>query len=166
MHTAMVRYEGEKMSKSLGNLILVRDLLGQYSPDTIRFYLAQHHYRRAWEYDEAEMDQAVHELHKLIAGVKRFGGHGEVFDPGPMQSAFVQALDHDLDTPKALTVLLQLADQITEAAKNGQQVNDAQDALQAMGLVLGLRLDAEATSGNVMAGWNRHLQHFEPPSKP
>ena len=66
------------MSKSLGNLVLVRDLLGRYSPDTLRFYLAQHHYRQAWEYDEAEMDQAVHELHKLDRRVKRFGGHGEV----------------------------------------------------------------------------------------
>jgi L-cysteine:1D-myo-inositol 2-amino-2-deoxy-alpha-D-glucopyranoside ligase len=164
MHVAMVRYEGEKMSKSLGNLVLVRELLGRYSPDTLRFYLAQHHYRKSWSYDEAALEQAEHQVNKLEAAVKRFGGHGEVLDATPTQHAFTQALDDDLDTPKALMILLDLADQITHAAHNGQQVNAAQDALQALGLVVGLRLDAEATNSNVMAGWNRHLQHFETPS--
>ncbi len=163
MHTAMVRYQGEKMSKSLGNLIMVRNLLDRYSPDDLRFYLAQHHYRQAWDYDETKLVHAQEQVKKLQTAVTRFGGHGEALDPTPSQTAFTQALDDDLDTRQASAVLLDLAAQIRQAARAGKQVNDAQDALQALGLVLGLRLDAEATNSNVMAGWNRHLQHFEGP---
>ncbi len=47
MHTAMVGYQGEKMSKSLGNLVMVADLLYTYSPDALRLYLGSHHYREA-----------------------------------------------------------------------------------------------------------------------
>ncbi len=163
MHTAMVRHEGEKMSKSLGNLVMVRDLLDDYSPDVLRFYLAQYHYRQAWDYAAEGLEQAQEKVRMLQKAVTSFGGHGEALDPTPNQAAFAKALDHDLDTRQAAAVLVDLAQKIRQAAKNGQQVNDAQDALQALGLVLGLRLDAEATGVNVMAGWNRHLQHFEEP---
>ena len=50
MHGAMVRMDGEKMSKSLGNLVLVHDLLQRYSADAVRVLLLSHHYRDAWEY--------------------------------------------------------------------------------------------------------------------
>ena len=52
MHTAMVRYQGEKMSKSLGNMVFVRDALKQYDADAIRLYLLNHHYRTPWEYED------------------------------------------------------------------------------------------------------------------
>ncbi|HET8522612.1 MAG TPA: cysteine--tRNA ligase, partial [Thermomicrobiales bacterium] len=50
MHVGMVGYQGEKMSKSLGNLVLVRDALDTYSADAVRLYLFSHHYRSTWEY--------------------------------------------------------------------------------------------------------------------
>ena len=56
LHTAMVRHEGEKMSKSLGNLVMVSDLLKTCSPDALRLYLADHHYREPWSYDEGELE--------------------------------------------------------------------------------------------------------------
>ena len=59
MHIAMVRYEGEKMSKSLGNLIMARDLLQDYSANAIRAYLLSHHYRTPWDYDQAGLAQAA-----------------------------------------------------------------------------------------------------------
>ncbi|CAN5405968.1 cysteine--tRNA ligase [soil metagenome] len=163
MHTAMVRYEGEKMSKSLGNLVMVRDLLDSYSPDVLRFYLAQHHYRQSWDHEAEGIEQAQEKVRVLQKAVTSFGGHGQALDPAPSQVAFTKALDQDLDTPQATSILVELANQIRRAAKNGQQINAAQDTLQELGLVLGLRLDAEATGVNVMAGWNRHLQHFEQP---
>jgi len=55
MHAGMVMYEGEKMSKSLGNLVLLEDLLKQYSPSMIRWLLLSHHYRHPWEYDAEEL---------------------------------------------------------------------------------------------------------------
>jgi len=51
LHIGMVLYEGEKMAKSLGNLIIVSDLAKKYSANTIRWLLLSHHYRKPWEYD-------------------------------------------------------------------------------------------------------------------
>lgn len=58
LHTGTVMYEGEKMSKSLGNLILVKDVLKKYSPNAIRWLLLSHHYRQPWEYYEHDMKDA------------------------------------------------------------------------------------------------------------
>ncbi len=55
MHVAMVRFEGEKMSKSLGNLVMVRDLLDDWTPDALRLYLGSHHYREAWQFDPQKL---------------------------------------------------------------------------------------------------------------
>ncbi len=148
------------MSKSLGNLVMVRELLEDYSPDAVRLYLAQHHYRQPWEYRASQLAQAAELVKKLQVALKQFGGHGEALDAAPLQQRFIGALADDLNTPHALETLFALAAAIMDAAQAKQDVNPAQDALQALGLVLGLRLDAEATGSNVMAGWNRHLQHF------
>ena len=59
MHAGMLRYADEKMSKSLGNLVLVRDLLSSYSGDAIRLYLVRHHYRRELEFREADLEAAA-----------------------------------------------------------------------------------------------------------
>ena len=161
MHVAMVGYQGEKMSKSLGNLVLVRDLLEEFTPDVVRLHLVQHHYRQPWEYEKAELAESAKQLELLLYALTRFGGHAEVLDAEASRIAFAAALADDLNTPQALKVLFQLAGEITSAAQQGLQVNDAQDLLQSLGSVLGLRLDAEATESSVMAGWNRHLRHIE-----
>ncbi|MDQ2935805.1 MAG: cysteine--tRNA ligase, partial [Chloroflexota bacterium] len=59
MHAGMLRHEGEKMSKSLGNLVLVRDLLRSYPGDAIRHYLVSHHYRAEIDYDEGELESSA-----------------------------------------------------------------------------------------------------------
>jgi len=58
MHTAMVMYQAEKMSKSLGNLVMIGDLVKKYSSNAIRFVLLSHHYRMPWEFEEQELKKA------------------------------------------------------------------------------------------------------------
>jgi L-cysteine:1D-myo-inositol 2-amino-2-deoxy-alpha-D-glucopyranoside ligase len=58
MHTAMLMYQGEKMSKSLGNMLFAEELLKKYSPNTIRWVLLSHHYRAPWEFQDEMADQA------------------------------------------------------------------------------------------------------------
>ncbi len=73
----MVRYQGEKMSKSIGNLVMVRDLLTEYSADAIRLYLAWHHYRQAWGYQASELARAqgvVDELRRAVSASSGDGG--------------------------------------------------------------------------------------------
>ncbi len=160
LHVAMVRHDGEKMSKSLGNLVMVRDLLEEWSPDALRLYLAGHHYRQAWSHDPQELKQAQELARTLRAALESQGGGGPPLNTGPAQAAFHRAMDDDLDTPLALMALEQLAAQISQAAARQQDVRPAQGILRAMGRVFGLRLDRPGIEEPVLAGWNRHLSQF------
>jgi L-cysteine:1D-myo-inositol 2-amino-2-deoxy-alpha-D-glucopyranoside ligase len=161
LHTAMVELDGEKMSKSLGNLIMIRDLLKENSADAIRYYLANHHYREAWEHDAAELQSATEAVRVLAEAVTAPGGtQGEALDAAPMVDAFVQAMDNDLDTVGALVVLLQLAEAIQEAAHAQRPIDAAQEQLRKLATVFGLRLTADESEARVVEGWQRHLARF------
>jgi L-cysteine:1D-myo-inositol 2-amino-2-deoxy-alpha-D-glucopyranoside ligase len=139
MHIAMVRHEGEKMSKSLGNLIMAHDLLQTYSGDAIRAYLLSHHYRTAWEYEEAELSQAVQRVERYAAAshADPIAG-GRPLDGTAYAERFAEAMDDDLDTPTALSVLNDLAQAILAAAGH-QDLVGAQGMLRQLAGVLGLQ---------------------------
>src|SRR5262249_41497567 len=67
MHSAMVTYEGEKMSKSLGNLVFVSDLLKHSDPRAIRLALMAHHYRSSFEWHDTDLEDSTALLHRLVA---------------------------------------------------------------------------------------------------
>ena len=67
LHSAMVSYEGEKMSKSLGNLVFVSDLLKTADPRAIRLALMRHHYRAGFEWYDTDLDEGTALLHRLLA---------------------------------------------------------------------------------------------------
>ncbi len=138
MHVAMVNYEGEKMSKSLGNLVLASELLKQYSPDAIRLYLFSHHYRATWEFMDDEMAEWAHRAARLREAVEREPGDVDAeLDVTTYREAFLDAMDRDLHTPAAIGTLTALADAI-HAAPHGANVCDAQDTLRELGGILGL----------------------------
>jgi L-cysteine:1D-myo-inositol 2-amino-2-deoxy-alpha-D-glucopyranoside ligase len=98
MHTGAVAQEGTKMSKSLGNLVFVEDLLGEYDGATIRGFLLRHHYREDWEFREEDLERYVSE--------RPLVGANPSFDtPHAARDAFFEALDDDLDVPAAMAVL-------------------------------------------------------------
>ena len=76
MHQAMVRMDGEKMSKSLGNLVFVSDLLKTYDPRAIRLGIVAHHYRDSWEWDDTLMPTADARLERWLAATQAPGGRG------------------------------------------------------------------------------------------
>ena len=107
-HTGMVAYRGEKMSKSLGNLVLVSRLRARgIDPRAIRLALLNRHYRTDWEWTSSLLDEGVERLARWSAAF----GAGATFGAGASGSAtaIVQslrlALRHDLDTPEALRIL-------------------------------------------------------------
>lgn len=161
MHTAMVRHEGEKMSKSLGNLIMVRDLLeAGWHPDALRIYLNRHHYRRAWEFHHESLEKA-----NVTAGILReaaaaSSGAGQLLSPRGALETFTTALDDDLDTPIALLAMEEFARQILRVAAAGRDVRQAQAALRDMARVFGLYLDQDEPEARVENGWDRHLHQF------
>lgn len=160
MHTAMVNYNGEKMSKSLGNLIMIRNLFDHYSPDDLRVYFASHHYREAWAYNQRELDKARKLAGKLREAVTVTAGDKAPLNIETAWASFTYDMDNDLDTPGAIKVLEALADSIIEAALAERNVKDAQDALRKFSSVFGLRLDRPDAEQRVAEGWNRHLQKF------
>ncbi len=118
MHAAMVHMDGAKMSKSLGNMVFVRDLLERYSPDAIRLYLLSHHYREVWEWSALDLDAAASTAERLALAAR------EPDHAGDAREALQAALADDLDTPRAVEVL--------ERASGGP--------LRELGSVLGLGL--------------------------
>jgi L-cysteine:1D-myo-inositol 2-amino-2-deoxy-alpha-D-glucopyranoside ligase len=137
MHTAMVRYQGEKMSKSLGNMVFVRDALRQYDPDAIRLYLLNHHYRTPWEYEDdgpaAFLPLARHATDALALPA----GEDASLDAAPFVADFDRALENDLDTPAAIAAFRSLVAAMRDADHTSDETHAA---LRAMAETLGLRL--------------------------
>ena len=106
MHVGMVELDGVKMSKSLGNLVFVSDLLKDWEPAAVRLAIISHHYRQPWEWFDSLMPEATARLDAW-----RAGGEGD----GPID-AVRAALDDDLDTPTAIRI-------IDEAAARGEAVS-------------------------------------------
>jgi L-cysteine:1D-myo-inositol 2-amino-2-deoxy-alpha-D-glucopyranoside ligase len=160
MHTAMVEHEGEKMSKSLGNLIMIRDLLEEgWHPDALRLYLNKHHYRDAWEYHQESLEKADQLARTLRQAVAASSGSERPLSSRGARETFISALDDDLDTPIALMAMEQFAEQILRVAAAGRDVRQAQATLRKMAAVFGLSLDQQP-DGRVTSGWDRHLQQF------
>jgi L-cysteine:1D-myo-inositol 2-amino-2-deoxy-alpha-D-glucopyranoside ligase len=95
MHQAMVRMDGEKMSKSLGNLVFVSELRKEWDPMAIRLMIVENHYRTPWEWDDTRMPRAVQRLDRWRATGQGTGG----------LDAARAALDDDLDTPGAIAAI-------------------------------------------------------------
>ncbi len=125
IHAAMVMYQGEKMSKSLGNLIMVSDLLKTYSPNAIRWLLLSHHYRTPWEYTEQDLKQAEEKVKQISYVLKNhvIPSDEEVEESLSTQllSQFQTAMDKDIDTTSALEILYNLAQKITEKPNTNLQ---------------------------------------------
>jgi len=108
MHQAMVRMDGAKMSKSLGNLVFVSDLLKQWDGAAVRTMIVENHYRTPWEWDDTRMPRAAERLDRW-----RAAGEGE----GALDEVRT-ALDNDLDAPSAVEA-------IDRAAAAGEGVSRA-----------------------------------------
>ncbi len=161
LHVAMVEYEGDKMSKSLGNLVMVRDLLREVQPDVLRLYLAGFHYRDTWSYDHARLLEAEKTVTLFLDALRATPGQLPMPSPMPEREAFEQALSDDLYTPAAIAALESLANRIQTASNASVDVLEAQLALRKMTGVLGLRLGEPGPEERVVAGWRRHLSRFQ-----
>ena len=160
MHVGMLRYQGEKMSKSLGNLVMVRDLLeGGWEPDAIRLCIASHHYREEWDYDTSNLESAARLVEKFKSAVSSQSGTVDAFDVDAAKDKFLAAMDDDLDTPLAISALNQLAETIL-AGNGATDTQEAQQILKDFCGILGLRLDSGGPERAVYAGWEKHKKRF------
>ena len=135
MHVGMVAYEGTKMSKSLGNLVFVRNLRHIHDTRAIRLALMAHHYRTGFEWFDYDIDDAITRLDRLVTAAQ--GSKGP--NPTPTLAAVRAALDDDLDTVTARDALDLLAGSILSGT--GDDPTAAAGLADAAAL-LGIRLDA------------------------
>lgn len=141
VHAAMVRSGGVKMSKSLGNLIFVNDLVRRASGDAVRLMLATHHFRSGWDYDADELGAAVARLARYDTAMTR-GVLLPADEAAAFEREFLERIDDDLDTPGALRVLDGAAEALinTAAAPSAGDTVSGETALHRMLAIIGLRL--------------------------
>jgi cysteinyl-tRNA synthetase len=133
MHNGFVRVDEEKMSKSLGNFFLIRDILKRFDPEVVRFFIVRAHYRSPLNYSDAHLEDARQGLARLYTALKSAPGLAGAVDwAEPHAARFRAAMDDDFGTPEAVAVLFELANEINR----GRVELAAQ--LRALGGVLGL----------------------------
>ncbi|MGH2633915.1 MAG: cysteine--tRNA ligase, partial [Tepidiformaceae bacterium] len=143
MHNALLQLGAEKMSKSLGNLVTIAEVLEAYGPDALRIFVINSHYRSPVTYTAEALEAAK-------AGAERLREAAEAAQPAQMhvppvtgeatREKFIAAMEDDLNTPQALAALFELAREINRGRDRGRHIGPAQDTLSELAGVLGLTL--------------------------
>ncbi|WP_330959166.1 cysteine--tRNA ligase [Photobacterium sp. 53610] len=139
MHSGMVMVDREKMSKSLGNFFTIRDVLGYYDAESVRYFLMSGHYRSQLNYSEENLKQARSALERLYTALRGLdetvvAQGGEAF-----VERFKAAMDDDFNTPEAYSVLFDMAREINRLKTEDLAAASALGArLRELGSVLGL----------------------------
>ncbi len=144
LHNGLVQLGEEKMSKSLGNLITIKQALEKYSPDAIRVFVLSSHYRSPLTYSEEALGAAEGGVERLQRAISRYepNSAGEPLDAEPYRQRFIEAMDDDFNTPQALGILFDLARAINQAGDAGVGFSKAKGVLEKLaGNVLGLKLE-------------------------
>jgi len=158
LHNNMVTVEGRKMGKSLGNFLTLKDAFRRWSPQTVRFFILQSHYRSTLDFSDGAVEAAARGMEKLSETVQRVRASGATEPPPataegaldlePYTRAFREAMDDDVNTPRAIAVLFDLAravNQRLDEAGTGEVAGLGavlewynQHATEVLGLRLGL----------------------------
>ena len=145
VHNGLLQLGEEKMSKSLGNLVSVQDALSRYSADALRLYFLSSHYRSPLHYSEEgcaaaerSADRLRHALDLAGDGVSPFSGEIRSFE-----KQFMDAMDDDLNTPRATAALFDLTRAINSNHDGGCRIGEAQALLRRLGGLLGLTFQSK-----------------------
>lgn len=112
MHSGMVMVDREKMSKSLGNFFTIRDVLGHYDAETVRYFLMSGHYRSQLNYSEENLNQARASLERLYTSLRGLDTSAEAQGGEEYVTRFEAAMNDDFNTPEAYSVLFDMAREI------------------------------------------------------
>ena len=136
MHNGMVTYEGEKMSKSIGNTISPAQMLEMARPLVVRYYLGSAHYRSILDYRPSSLQEAataIERVESFLAATQ------DLLKPDrEVPEAFAEAMDDDMNIPRALAVLHEQTRAGNAALAAGEDASEAANAVMAMAEVLGL----------------------------
>jgi cysteinyl-tRNA synthetase len=134
MHNGFVRVDDEKMSKSLGNFFTIREVLKQYDPEVLRFFILRAHYRSPLNYSDQHLEDAKQALTRLYTALRTTHARVDaVHWQHPAAVRFKEAMDDDFNTAEAFAVLFELANEVN---RSGSAETAA--LLRALGGVLGV----------------------------
>lgn len=141
MHNGMVTYEGQKMSKSVGNTISPEEMLSQVRPVAVRYFLGQAHYRSQLDYQPGSLQEAEAAVERIETFLERAQGGRNVTSWQRIPEAFRQAMDDDLNVPAALAVLHETvrAGNIALDSHDAEAAGARMDEVSSMVQVLGLQ---------------------------
>lgn len=138
MHAGPVRVNQEKMSKSLNNFFTIKDVLTQHNPEVVRYFLTSAHYRSYIDYSEASLKEARSALERFYQALQGLDPVAGAVDPG-YEARFVEAMEDDFNTPRALAVLFELVNELNTARRAGSDATPALAAeLKRLGGIMGL----------------------------
>jgi len=137
MHNGFVNVDQTKMSKSLGNVVLVRDLLQDAPGEAVRLALLSAHYRQPLDWSDELLAESRRKLDRLYTALRNAPGWQSVWEKTVPPKAFLDALGDDVNTPKAIAELFNLARQLNKTEDPAEQVRLGAD-LRASGEVMGL----------------------------
>ncbi|HEY79017.1 MAG TPA: cysteine--tRNA ligase [Dehalococcoidia bacterium] len=146
LHNGLLQLGQEKMSKSLGNLITIKEALAKYSADAIRIFVLSSHYRSPLTYSEEALEAAERGAERLqLAARRKFAGEktDKQIDIEAYRSKFIEAMEDDFNTPQALAALFDLTWDINKLSDEGYFVLDAQQFLLELADILGLVVSEE-----------------------
>ncbi|MCP3853059.1 MAG: cysteine--tRNA ligase [Gammaproteobacteria bacterium] len=116
IHNGFVRVDDEKMSKSLGNFFIIRDVLKVYSPEVIRYFILNSHYMSALNYSDENLDKAKASLTTLYQALLDFDDidstEGSINEDSDYAKRFFKAMDDDFNTPMAISVLFDMSHEL------------------------------------------------------
>ncbi len=160
MHNGMLQLQGEKMSKSIGNLVTIDEFLSRHQADALRMMVLNGSYRAPLSYSDDIMDAAERSLDRLRSALKSAPTHATGASAEALaaldqqnetaQQNFIEAMDDDFNSSGGLAALFDLVRAINTARSVGAtqaQLKPAQDTLQKLTGVLGLRLEEKKSSG-------------------
>ena len=152
MHNGFLNVDNEKMSKSLGNFFTIRDVLKRYDGEILRFFMLRTHYRSQLNFSDVYLDDAKQALTRLYTALKMVQAPaGNVDWNEPQAARFLEAMNDDFNTPEAVAVLFDLANEV-----NRSQSSSVAALLKSLGAVLGLlqRNPEEFLRGVLPADWS------------
>ena len=151
VHNGLLQFREDKMSKSLGNLVSAEEALENYTPDALRIYFLDSHYRSPLSYSSEGAAARERSMDRLRQALKTISATGEELDPRPFKDRFLLAMDDDLNTPQAIACLFDLAREINRACESGKNAEPAQNTLKHLGSILGLTFEDKTVNSNDIA---------------
>ena len=140
MHNGMVLYQGEKMSKSLGNVVSVAEAIDRWGSDALRLFVLNSYYRGPNNLTDEAMAGSIRALDRLRRALRVPSISGEEIATEEVKAQFVEVMEDDLSTAKALAILFDLARDINRGSNEGYDVSGAQETLKELLTVLGLEI--------------------------